>query len=125
MRVQYLRNSKGHPYATFIQNAGYFGWSLCDKEDSFNKKIGKELALDRSEEIHEINFEEVPASIRTQYRNFIMRTYVFEGINEIKGDVKSADPDEILEVYKTVLESELKFVHKTIGQLKLKTEELF
>lgn len=92
MRVKYLRKSNRKPYACFVYLDGEFGWSMCDKEDQFDKKFGRNLARQRAFPIEDINLLSVPPSIRDEFVEFMKRTFAFEALKNIKNIVKVGDP---------------------------------
>lgn len=48
MLVRYLRNKENVPYGVLIAlSASEIGWAFCNPKDQFNKKLGKEIALQR------------------------------------------------------------------------------
>lgn len=71
VRVKYLRKTNKKPYGVMICFKGdndelKFGWSLCSKCDTFNKKTAISLALNRQP-----LFDNVPQSIIKQYNEFV------------------------------------------------------
>lgn len=58
MLVKYVRDSKKRPVGVVVATGKYkVGWSLCDKKDIWNKKIGIALATGRAS----LRKTEVPA----------------------------------------------------------------
>jgi hypothetical protein len=52
---QYIRNSKGNPRGVILaikrpDGTVGFGWSLCNRKDSYNKDFGYGIALRRATE---------------------------------------------------------------------------
>lgn len=46
----YLKEIGGNPIGVVISpEKGKVGWSLCNKKDTFNKEIGKKIALNRAD----------------------------------------------------------------------------
>lgn len=82
IRVKYLRDSNYKPYATLvcIEENGYlcFGWSLCDKKDSFIKHVGRDIAIKRAKNFIDKFTFDVPQSIRNEYYSFVFQqlTYI-------------------------------------------------
>ena len=49
MLVKYVRDSKRRPVGVVVATGKYkVGWSLCDKKDKWDKKVGVALAAGRA-----------------------------------------------------------------------------
>ena len=49
MLVKYVRDNKRRPIGVVVATGKYkVGWSLCDKKDKWNKKVGVALAAGRA-----------------------------------------------------------------------------
>lgn len=71
--VKYLRYEKGRnagmPYAVIVAvERNKIGWAMCHKEDRFNKKKGKFIAIRRSfEGLTDETMAKVPHTIREEF----------------------------------------------------------
>lgn len=47
--VKYVRNKKGHPIGVVVAiDKNKIGWSMCHKDDKWNKEFGKNIAVNRA-----------------------------------------------------------------------------
>lgn len=73
--IKYVRDNKGHPRGVLIATSkNCIGFSLCRKNDKFNKKEGKKIALTRanSEKAHARLL--IPHSIYKEYWEMVERS---------------------------------------------------
>jgi hypothetical protein len=62
--IKYVRHNNNEPYGVVVTNGKEYGISLCDPNDRFCKKTGKELALQ-----HLRPLEEVKLSLLTRMKS--------------------------------------------------------
>jgi hypothetical protein len=75
MLKEYIRNKQGNPIGILLSDnyAGVieFGYSLCNKKDTYNKEKGHLIALNR---LHNPKWLDLPYSIDKQYNRFVERS---------------------------------------------------
>jgi len=64
-------NFKGCLVATKVDDKVQIGWSLCNRYDTFNKKIARQLAYDRATTVGRDRF--LPNSIENDIPEFVLR----------------------------------------------------
>lgn len=57
----YIEKERGKPYGVVVVTKYGMGWSLCHKDDKFDKKSGKALAYQRS--INRFGAKDIPKVI--------------------------------------------------------------
>ena len=75
MLKEYIRDKKGNPIGFMLSEnmAGIvaFGYSLCNKQDTYNKEKGMLIALNR---LNDPRFFKYPSSVLDQYSVFVERS---------------------------------------------------
>jgi hypothetical protein len=73
---QYARDKKGHPIGVMVAVNGadklHFGWSLCNKSDTFNKYIGTKIADNRARTSKPVSTG-LPESLTIPMRGFVSK----------------------------------------------------
>ena len=83
--VEYKRGSRRRPKAVVVAIApGVIGWSICSKKDTFIKKVGVDLAIERAYLIKSLSNTErvvaysvVPLSLKSIADRMLQRSYLY------------------------------------------------
>jgi len=87
--ISYVRDKKNNPKGVLVAikkgNSGnfYIGYSMCRKDDTFNKNMGVKIALGRAETNNLETFTKTPYAIRKNLTDFVKRCerYYGKGVN--------------------------------------------
>lgn len=87
--ITYIRGKKQNPKGVLVAvkkgNQGNFhiGYSMCRKDDTFNKTMGVKIALGRAETTNLETFTKTPYAIRKNLTDFVQRCerYYGKGVN--------------------------------------------
>lgn len=74
--IKYVRDRKGKPrgviVATKVEETRYsIGWSLCNPADSFNKRMGLQIAIGRATALADLM--EMPPSLHSHLGDMVKR----------------------------------------------------
>jgi len=83
--IEYKRKSRRRPTATMVAiGPGIIGWSICDNRDTFNKKIGLRIALERANKAYEMDLDEfedylkaIPSTLQSLAAKIIDRSFLY------------------------------------------------
>lgn len=76
IKVKYVRNRMEHPIGVVVAvDSNKIGWSMCHKEDRWNKQLGRTIAINRAWEglSLEDNLKKAPACMQEEIKAMYVR----------------------------------------------------